>query len=183
MFFNKKNESLELNDGDNRVECLRVRITGNTNKVDIMVGVSYRPSNQDEEADEIFYEQLGEDSQLLTFVLVGDFNLPDVCWKYNTAERKQSRRFLECVEDNFLTQLKGWKEDPGDYMPVSLTLVPGQVMEQIILSAITCHVQDNQVIKPNQNGFMKVRSCLTNLISFYDKMTRLVDEVMHKYLL
>ncbi|KAK4831103.1 hypothetical protein QYF61_015406 [Mycteria americana] len=39
-------------------------------------------------------------------VLVGDFNLPDVCWKYNTAERKQSRRFLECVaDDNFLTQL------------------------------------------------------------------------------
>jgi len=31
--------------------------------------------------------------------------LPDICWKYNTAEKKQSRRFLECVEDNFLTQL------------------------------------------------------------------------------
>jgi len=36
---------------------------------------------------------------------VGDCNLPDICWKYNTAERKQSRRFLGCVEDNFLTQL------------------------------------------------------------------------------
>ena len=23
-----------------------------------------------------------------------DFNLLDICWKYNTAERKQSRRFL-----------------------------------------------------------------------------------------
>ncbi|KAK4827846.1 LOW QUALITY PROTEIN: hypothetical protein QYF61_021983 [Mycteria americana] len=29
-----------------------------------------------------------------------------VCWKYNTAQRKQeTRRFLECVEDNFQTQL------------------------------------------------------------------------------
>ncbi|GAB0179913.1 hypothetical protein GRJ2_000456600 [Grus japonensis] len=27
------------------------------------------------------------------------------CWKYNAVERKTSRRFLECVEDNFLTQL------------------------------------------------------------------------------
>ncbi|KAK4830685.1 LOW QUALITY PROTEIN: hypothetical protein QYF61_012854, partial [Mycteria americana] len=36
---------------------------------------------------------------------MGDFNVPDVCWKYNSAERKQSRRFLECVADNFLTQL------------------------------------------------------------------------------
>ncbi|GAB0182032.1 mitochondrial enolase superfamily member 1 [Grus japonensis] len=49
-------------------------------------------------------------------------------------------------------------------------------MEQIILSAITWHVQENQTIRPSQHGFMKGRSCLTNLISFYDKVTRLVDE-------
>jgi len=36
---------------------------------------------------------------------MGILNLPDICWKYNTAERKQSRRFLQCVKDNFLTQL------------------------------------------------------------------------------
>ncbi|GAB0179832.1 mitochondrial enolase superfamily member 1 [Grus japonensis] len=60
---------------------------------------------EDEEADEIFYKQLGEVSQLLALVVMRDFNLPDICWKYNTAERKQSRRFLECVEDNFLTEL------------------------------------------------------------------------------
>jgi len=36
---------------------------------------------------------------------MGDLNLADVCWKYSTAERKQSRTFLECVEDNFLMQL------------------------------------------------------------------------------
>ncbi|KAK4807586.1 hypothetical protein QYF61_015932 [Mycteria americana] len=37
-------------------------------------------------------------------------------------------------------------------------------------------LQDNQGIKPSQHGFRKGRSCLTNLISFYDKVTRLVDE-------
>ncbi|KAK4821107.1 hypothetical protein QYF61_013445 [Mycteria americana] len=98
-------DNLELDDGDNRVECLWVRIRGKANKADIVVGVCYRPPNQDDEAHELFYNQLGEASRSLALVLVGDFNLPDVCWKYNTAERKQSRRFLERVADNFLTQL------------------------------------------------------------------------------
>ena len=34
----------------------------------------------------------------------------------------------------------------------------------------------SQGIRPSQHGFMNSRSCLTNLISFYDKVTRLVDE-------
>jgi len=63
------------------------------------------------------------------------------------------------------------------YKPVSLTLVPGKVMEQIILTAITWHTEDSQVImQPRQHGFMKVRSCLTNLVSFYDQVTCLVNE-------
>ncbi|GAB0180869.1 mitochondrial enolase superfamily member 1 [Grus japonensis] len=72
---------------------------------------------------------------------------------------------------------KGWREDPGNYRPVILTSVPGKIMEQIILSAITQHVQDNQVIRPSQHGFMKGRSCLTSLISFCDKVTHLVNEL------
>ncbi|KAK4816876.1 LOW QUALITY PROTEIN: hypothetical protein QYF61_024518 [Mycteria americana] len=71
---------------------------------------------------------------------------------------------------------KGRKEDPGNYRPVSLTSVPGKLMEQIILSAITQHLEDNQGIKPSQHGFRKGRSCLTNLISFCNKVTRLMDE-------
>ena len=49
-------------------------------------------------------------------------------------------------------------------------------MQQIILSAITQHIQDNQAIRPSQHGFLKGRSCSTNQISFYDKVTRLMDE-------
>ncbi|GAB0179931.1 mitochondrial enolase superfamily member 1 [Grus japonensis] len=71
---------------------------------------------------------------------------------------------------------KDWREDLGTYRPVSLTLVPENAMEQIILSAITPHIQDNQVTGPSQHGFMKGRSCFTNLISFYDEVTLLVDE-------
>ncbi|KAJ7420827.1 RNA-directed DNA polymerase from mobile element jockey-like protein [Willisornis vidua] len=71
---------------------------------------------------------------------------------------------------------KGCKEDLDNYRPVSLTSVPGRVMEQIILSAITQHLQDGHGLRPSQHGFRKGRSCLTNLISFYDQVTHLVDE-------
>ena len=50
-------------------------------------------------------------------------------------------------------------------------------MEQVILGEITYHmVHGIQGIRPRKHEFMKVRLCLTNLISFYDWVTRLVDE-------
>ncbi|RMC10347.1 hypothetical protein DUI87_13150 [Hirundo rustica rustica] len=70
---------------------------------------------------------------------------------------------------------KGAKEDPSNYRPVSLTSVPGKIMEQFILSAITQNLQDGQGIRPSQHGFRRGRSCLTNLITFYDQVTQLVD--------
>ena len=71
---------------------------------------------------------------------------------------------------------KGCKEDPGNYRPVSLTLMPGKVMEQIIFREIAWHVQDSRGIRTSQHGFMKGRCRLTNLISFYDQVACLVDE-------
>ncbi|PKU49506.1 rna-directed dna polymerase from mobile element jockey-like [Limosa lapponica baueri] len=37
-------------------------------------------------------------------------------------------------------------------------------------------MQDNQVIRPSQHGFMKGRSCFASLTSFYDKMTHSEDK-------
>ncbi|KAJ7414417.1 B-cell scaffold protein with ankyrin repeats-like protein [Pitangus sulphuratus] len=68
------------------------------------------------------------------------------------------------------------KEEPRSYRPVSLTSVPGKVMEEIILGGIEKHLKDSAVIGHSQHSFMRGMSCSSNLISFYDKVTHLADQ-------
>ena len=49
-------------------------------------------------------------------------------------------------------------------------------MERIMLGVIEKYLKDNVVIGHCQHGFMRERSCLTNLISFYDKINHLNDQ-------
>jgi len=68
---------------------------------------------------------------------------------------------------------KGKKDDPGHYRPVSLTPVRGKMME-VILGVTEKDLKDNAVISQSQHGFLKEKLCLTNLITFHDKVTHLV---------
>ena len=51
--------------------------------------------------------------------------------------------------------LKKDKEDPGNYRPVSLTSIPGKVMKQFIVDAISKHVEEKKVVRSSQHGFTK----------------------------
>lgn len=71
------------------------------------------------------------------------------------------------------TSKKVLKEYSGNYRLISLTSAPRNVMEQILLGAILSQMKPK--IGKSQYRFTKGTLYLTNLITFYNKVTCSVD--------
>ncbi|XP_054660823.1 olfactory receptor 14A16-like, partial [Grus americana] len=73
--------------------------------LDLVVAVLYSVVPPEEEVYEALNRQIGAASHWQALVLMGDVNHLDICSKDNTAGHKQSRRFVECLDEKFLTQM------------------------------------------------------------------------------
>eukprot|EP00061_Rhincodon_typus_P015424 g43086.t1 len=71
---------------------------------------------------------------------------------------------------------KGRRSLTGHYRPVSLTLVVGKILEFIIKNKIAEYVEVHGKIELSQHSFIKGKSCLTNLLKFFDKVTNKLDK-------
>lgn len=71
---------------------------------------------------------------------------------------------------------KGSKSKVDNYRPISLTSLCCKIMESIIRDAIVDHLTNNDLISDNQHGFMRNRSCLTNLLEFLETLTSCIDD-------
>ena len=71
---------------------------------------------------------------------------------------------------------KGDKSIPGNYRPISLTSVVGKLMETIIRDKVVYHLEENKLIHDSQHGFRNKRSCLTNLLDFFNDVYNMYDD-------
>ena len=63
-----------------------------------------------------------------------------------------------------------------NYRPVSLTSVICKLLERLIKDHLVDFLVKNNLINPSLHGFLKARSCLTNMLCFLEDVTKWVDE-------
>ena len=71
---------------------------------------------------------------------------------------------------------KGSKRNPGNYRPVSLTSICCKILESIIRKRIVDHMTKHNMFTEHQHGFMKRRSCTTQLLQVLETWTECLDQ-------
>ena len=84
---------------------------------------------------------------------------------------------LEWKEANSIPLFqKGLRNKSVNYWPVRLTKVICKLLEKIIRDHMMDFLIKHKLINPFQHGFLKARSCLTNLLCFFEEINKWVDD-------
>lgn len=160
--------TIELTVDNDKVECLWAGIREGPKRLTSW-WVSYGPPNQDGEIDELFCKQLEDVSRSPVLVHVGNFNLP------NNLLGTQHRG-----EDAVWEVLEVYG---GQLLVTSGELLASQPALGVQQDYGTDHPECDHmahIVWPKEQthpgGFWRDMSRLTNVISFYDQVTHLVDE-------
>ena len=70
---------------------------------------------------------------------------------------------------------KGSRNKPENYRPVSSTSVVCNLLETLIRDHMVEFLVKHKLINTSQHGFLKERSCLTNLLCFFEEISKWVD--------
>lgn len=70
---------------------------------------------------------------------------------------------------------KGSKNNPSNYRPISLTSQICRIFERILKEEINFYLETNKLIGDSQHGFVRGKSCLTNLLTYLDIITTNID--------
>ena len=71
---------------------------------------------------------------------------------------------------------KGERNKPENYRPVSITSISCKMLEHILCSNISRHLDQNNILTDAQHGFRRHRSCETQLITTCDDFVNTINE-------
>ena len=74
------------------------------------------------------------------------------------------------------THKGGSKADAVNYRPIALTSHLIKVFEKILRNHITVYMDENNLFNPNQHGFRKGHSCLSELLDHYDNVLDFLND-------
>ena len=70
---------------------------------------------------------------------------------------------------------KGSRNKSYNYRPVSLTSVICKLLERLIKDHMVDFLVKHKLLNSSQHGFLKARSCLTNMLCFLEEITKWID--------
>jgi len=143
-----------------------------------VVGVYYRPPDQEELTDKVFFLQLQEASRSQALVLLGDFNHPNICWRSNTASCRQSSRLLECIEDNFLSQVINTPTQEDTILDLEVTNASELVGDVKIGGSLGC--SDHALVELTLRREMRITKSIVRTLNFRRANFQLFKEIVRR---
>ena len=70
---------------------------------------------------------------------------------------------------------KGSRNKSDNYRPVSLTSVICKLLERLIKDHMVDFLVKHKLLNSYQHGFLKARSCITNMLCFLEEITKWID--------
>ena len=68
------------------------------------------------------------------------------------------------------------RENPASWRPVSLTSHVVKTLERVLRKQIVNHLEENNLMDPDQHGSRRSRSCLSQLLEHHDEVLKLMED-------
>ena len=149
-----------------------------SNKESTLIGVCYRAPDSLQLQDEALYSLLGKVSLEQNVTIMGDFNFRELNWG-NLETIDESHLFIECLRDNFLSQLVNQPTRSNNYLDLILSS-DENIVENVNVGE-PFKTSDHQIIrfslitrKPVQN---KVTQTFNYYTDSYDEVRKYVQSL------
>ena len=93
----------------------------------------------------------------------------------NTLQQGKLPKIWKCANITPLYK-KGKKSNPLNYRPVSLTSIVCKILEILIREEWIDMLEEQKMLTGKQFGFRQGKSCVSNLLCFYDRVTDTIQE-------